>query len=144
MQLVYKWCYLLLAVEPRSGEIKWEWIERMNQEQIKGVLQRWALECVVWDGASSHKGQTLEELPTVRVLLPAYSPELNPAERVFEEVRRLIEGVAYESMEAKKQIAEDYLKGLKRDPDRVKRLCGWGWLRESLEALTADSEPVAA
>lgn len=149
MQLVYKWCYLLLAVEPCSGEIKWEWIERMNQEQIKPVLQRWDLECVVWDGASSHKGQTLEDLRTVRVLLPAYSPELNPAERVFEEVRRWVEGEVYESIEAKKQIAEGYLKRLKREPEEVKRLCGWGWLRESIEALSSSSssshpEPVSS
>ena len=31
--------------------------------------------------------------------LPPYSPELNPAERVFEEVRRWIEGKVYQRME---------------------------------------------
>lgn len=143
LQLVYKWCYLILAVEPCSGRIKWEWIERMNQEHIKPVLQRWALECVVWDGASSHRGKSLEELQTARVLLPAYSPELNPPERVFEEVRRRIEGLVYESVAAKKQLAEGYLKELEGDPEGVKSLCGWGWLRESLEALPAHPELVA-
>lgn len=115
----------------------------MNQEQIKPVLEGWDLQCVVWDGASSHKGKGLEELRTARVLLPAYSPELNPAERVFEEVRRRIEGLVYESVEAKKQLAEDYLKEFEGDPEGVKSLCGWGWLRESLEALPAHPEPVA-
>jgi transposase len=32
---------------------------------------------------------------------PPYSPELNPAERVFEEVRRWTEGKVYGSLEAK-------------------------------------------
>ena len=35
------------------------------------------------------------------VAQPAYSPELNPAERVFEEVRRWVEGRVYESIEEK-------------------------------------------
>jgi transposase len=30
--------------------------------------------------------------------LPSYSPELNPAERIFEEVRRRVEGKIYESL----------------------------------------------
>ena len=38
-------------------------------------------------------------LPTV--VQPAYSPELNPAERVFEEVRRWVEGGVYGSIEEK-------------------------------------------
>ena len=33
---------------------------------------------------------------------PAYSPELNPAEPVFEEVRRWVEGRVYGSVEEKR------------------------------------------
>ena len=35
----------------------------------------------------------------------AYSPELNPAERVYEEVRRWVEGRTYVSIEAKIEAA---------------------------------------
>ncbi len=35
LQLRYEWAYLLLAVNPLSGSLKWKWIERMKQEQIK-------------------------------------------------------------------------------------------------------------
>ena len=35
-----------------------------------------------------------------------YSPELNPAGRVFEEVRRHIEGEVYPSLEAKRSAIE--------------------------------------
>jgi transposase len=100
------------------------------------VLEGWALEAVVWDKAPSHRAtKSLAELSTILVFLPSYSPELNPAERIFEEVRRRVEGKVYESLREKREEAESYLKELAADPERVKSLCGWGWLRESLESL---------
>lgn len=136
LQLVYEYGYLILAVCALTGELKWEWIERMNQEQIRPVLEKWALEAVVWDRAPSHRAQSLSELETARVFLPSYSPELDPAERVFEEVRRHVEGKVYdESLSAKQKEAESYLKELEADPERVKSLCCWEWLREALESL---------
>jgi transposase len=135
LQLVYEYSYLILAVSPLAGELKWEWIERMNQERIRPVLEEWALEAVVWDRAPSHRADSLGELETARVFLPSYSPELDPAERVFEEVRRHVEGKVYESLSAKQEEAERYLKELKADPERVKSLCCWEWLREALESL---------
>lgn len=137
VQLEYKWRYLLLAVAPLTGTIRWDWIERMRQEQLVPVLEQWKeeLSCVVWDGAPSHRGQQVAELELTRVALPSYSPELNPAERVFEEIRARTEGVVYDSLDAKHQEAEAYLQELKAEPERVKRLCGWSWLRDALESL---------
>ncbi|MDP8947777.1 MAG: transposase [Actinomycetota bacterium] len=131
----YEWSYLVPAVSPLSGEIKWEWIKRMRQEYIRPVLQGWALEAMVWDKAPSHRVKNLAELGTTRVFLPSYSPELNPAERIFEEVRRRLEGKVYESLPDKREKAEIYLKKLAADPERVKSLRRWGGLGESLESL---------
>jgi hypothetical protein len=137
VQLKYEWSYLILAVSPLCGEIKWEWIERMRQEYIRQVLEGWALEAVVWDKAPSHRAKSLADLRTARVFLPSYSPELNPAERIFEEVRRRVEGKVYESLHDKREEAESYLKELAADPERVMGLCGWGWLQASLESLAS-------
>lgn len=49
LQLRYEWSYLVLAVSPLTGEIRWEWVERMKKEQLLPVLEKWALEAVVWD-----------------------------------------------------------------------------------------------
>jgi hypothetical protein len=135
VQVAYAWRYLLLAVAPLTGELRWAWIERMRQEHLRPVLVAWELECVVWDGAPSHKGKQLADLKTKRIALPAYSPELNPAERVFEEIRARVEGVVYASLDAKQAEAETYLKELQSDPERVKQLCGWAWLQEALTRL---------
>jgi len=56
-------------------------------------------------------------------LLPAYSPELNPAERVFEAVRRHVEGRVYPKLQAKRDEVEAYLDEVKAAPERVRSLC---------------------
>lgn len=135
VQVEDRWRYLLLAVAPLTGELRWAWIARMRQDHLRPVLDEWQLECVVWDGAPSHKGKQITTLKTKRVALPAYSPELNPAERVVEEIRARVEGVVYESLAAKQAEAEKYLEELWRDPERVKQLCGWDWLDAALTRL---------
>lgn len=107
----------------------------MNAEALLPVLEEWDLPAVVWDGAPAHRAKAMEALPMRRVLQPAYSPELNPAERVFEEVRRWTEGKVYDRLEAKQAAADAYLKTLQADPERIKRLCGWGWIQEALQSL---------
>ncbi len=70
-----------------------------------------------------------------RVFLPAYSPELNPAERVFEEIRRHVEGVVYPSLQAKRVAIDHMLRQLRADKPRLKRLIGWDWIQQELAQL---------
>ena len=72
-------------------------------------------------------------LPTV--VQPAYSPELNPAERVFEEVRRWVEGRVYGSIEEKVEAVKAYLRYLESDPTRVRSHAGWDWIGEAVQSL---------
>ncbi len=104
----------------------------MRATDILPVLKKWAQEAVVWDGAPAHKAKSLAEAGTERVALPPRSPELNPAERVFEEVRRHVEGEVYEDLQAKRKAVDEYLDGLKADPKRVRSLCGWEWIERAL------------
>jgi len=136
LQLKYEWAYLLLAVDPRAGTVRWRWLERPRAAPIKEALAAWALDAVVWDGAGAHRAKLLADLPTIRVRLPPYSPALNPAERVFQEIRRRTEGRVYDTVADKQAVAQDYLDDLAPDPDRVQRLCGWTWLTDSLDRLT--------
>ena len=135
LQLKYEWAYLLLAVDPRTGELRWRWLDRPRAAPIKEVLADWAPDAVVWDGAGAHRARLLADLPTARVRLSPYSPELNPAERVFEEIRRRTEGRVYATVADKQAVAQAYLADLAADPDRVRRLCGWDWLTNALDDL---------
>jgi hypothetical protein len=130
----YRAVYLLLVVSPEEGKIRWRWLEQFNQEEAVPAMEEMGIRFVVWDGAKVHKSKKMEELGIRRVLLPPYSPELNPAERVFQEVRRHIEGLVFGSVEAKRGSAERFLSELAADPQRVRRLCLWGWIDEQISA----------
>jgi hypothetical protein len=137
LQLTYAWAYLLLAVDPRAGTLRWRWPARCRAEPIRAALADWAPDAVVWDGHGAHRARVLADLPTQRVRLPPDSPECNPAERVFQELRRRLEGRAYASLADKQAVAEAYLRELAADPARIRQLCGWDWLLAALDALPA-------
>ncbi|MCI0351797.1 MAG: hypothetical protein L0Z53_20445 [Acidobacteriales bacterium] len=135
VQFVFQWTYLLLGVNPVTGRLIWSWIDSMKQVDLRPALATWSIDAAIWDSASSHRGKQVGQLPFKRIFQPAYSPELNPAERIFEELRRVVEGVIYETLEAKKQVVEIELWQLAADPLRVKRLVGWDWLCDALNSL---------
>ena len=78
-----------------------------------------------------------ESVPVARIFQPAYSPELNPAERIFEFLRDKVEGEVYESLSAKRTAIEAVLQQLVADPQVVKRIAGWRWILDSINALAA-------
>lgn len=132
-----QWAYLFLAVEPRAGTLRWCGLARCRAALLKEVRAAWAPDAVVWDSHGAHTARLLAALPVARVRLPAYSPELNPAERVFEEGRRRVEGRVYASVADRPAGVEAYLTELAANPTRVRQLCGWRWLTAALDALPA-------
>ena len=87
--------------------------------------------------ASSHRHELVRGVGLPLIGLPPYSPELNPAERVFEEVRRWIEGKVYPSLEDKVAAVAAYLTELESNPDRVRGLAGWDWIEDAIQRLPA-------
>lgn len=68
---------------------------------------------------------------------PPYSPELNPSERVFEEIRRKVEGKVYGNKHGEKKAAiERELQQLAADPEKVKSLAGWTWIQQTVDSLS--------
>ena len=135
----YEWAYLNLAVNGVEGQIIWNWTENMKAVSIAPVVRSWAeqgVKIIVWDRAPGHRGAVYEGMPVKRIEQPPYSPQLNPAERIFEYLRDRIEGRVYGSLAAKQAAVEAELQRLAADPERVKSLAGWDWIRESLEVLS--------
>jgi transposase len=89
---------------------------------------------VVWDHAAFHKAKVVGKVGLRRIYQPPYSPELNPAERVLEEVRRWVEERRYESIEAKKAAVEAVPRRLEAEA-KVSSLVGWPYIRQAFHAL---------
>lgn len=134
-----EWSYLALAVDGRKGRLVWKWIENMKGGSIASALASWkadgGVEAVVWDGARGHGGAEVREVGVTTIQQPPACPELNPAERVFEELRRGIEGRVYSSIEEKVAAVEALLLELAAQPHRVRQLAGWDWICAACSSL---------
>jgi hypothetical protein len=130
-QIAYRWTYLVLAVDGQGGTLQWTWLPTVRKDALTLVVAAWraaGLAAVVWDSSGSHRARVVRDVGLPLIPLPAYAPECNPAERVFEEIRRASEGRVYADLDAKRAVAEAVLTALAADPARVRRLAGWEWI----------------
>lgn len=135
IQITFAWRYLVLAVNCRQGQLQWEWVNRVRQQDLLPVLERWSPDALVWDSASPHKGRQVAQLGIPLIFLPPYAPELDPAERLFREIRREIEGDVYPSLHAKQAAIEQVLRRLAADRQRLLSLIGWDWIQAAHDTL---------
>ena len=86
---------------------------------------------IVWDNAPCHRPKALREIPGLTIIfLPPYSPELNPAERFFEEMRRATCDTLFESLERQEEIIAKAVNQWADDVPAMKQLLGYKWIRE--------------
>ena len=106
-------------------------------KEVAQVVEKWGesgVKGVVWDNAAFHRARVVGEVGLKRIYQPPYSPEVNPVERVFEEIRRHVEGRVYGSIEAKRAAVEEVLRRLETE-GRLSTLVGWAYVREAFRAL---------
>ena len=140
LQYERRWCYLVLVVDGRAGRVWWEWTLKMTATALAPVVSTWkdgGLDAVVWDGAPAHQTLAAQPQPLPLLRQPPYSPELNPAERLIEELRRHLEGKVYPTLSDKYAAAHRFLEDLDASPDRVRSLVGWDWITDELATLPA-------
>jgi len=91
---------------------------------------------IVLDGAPSHRSEEIicpENISFVR--FPAYSPELDPVERWFQEFRRELSNKAFETVELVQEALGQALLPYWEEPARLRRLTGFSWWVEAVCAL---------
>lgn len=86
------------------------------------------------DNASWHKSAILELPGNMKVaFLPPYSPELNPAEHLWECIREnWFPNKTFKSMDAVEDTLMDALVTLENDSERVQNLTGFDWISNSI------------
>ena len=79
---------------------------------------------MVWDGARRHRALDVRQAGLTLLHQPLAAPELQLAERVFEELWGVMEGTVYAGLKEKVAAVECELQALAADPERVERLAG--------------------
>lgn len=143
----YEWLWLYAAVEPATGESFCLYLPRLDGECFEVFLKE--LEkaydpdeeiVLVLDGAPSHRSGKVNWPSGIEALpLPRYSPELNPAERWFEELRARLSNRIFESVQELMEALSEALRPYWEDPSALARLTGYGWWVEALSNIRTKS-----
>ena len=85
---------------------------------------------MVLDGASWHSSGDLTVPKNIRLLpLPPYSPELNPVENIWEELReKNFDNKVFDSLDALEEQLFQGLRHLVDHPEITKSIAGWKWI----------------
>ena len=128
--------YAYGAVSPQEAEFDWKLCSQMNTQRMNEFLAEVARHhphdfiVMVVDGASSHRGKDLAVPENIRLLpLPAYSPELNPQEHLWDEIReKEFPNRVFDSLDGVKKQLRSGLVRLARDGARVRSITAWPWI----------------
>jgi transposase len=137
-QMGYANRYLFSAVAPLTGEsfhlIGFKAMDSDTESAFLTALKRKHPNehvVVVLDKAPCHRRKDLREIPGLSlVFLPPYAPELNPAERFFEEIRRATANTIFSELD---DIEAAITKAVNRWADNTKamqQLLNYPWIRE--------------
>jgi transposase len=142
LALIREFRYEYAAVSPWDGILDYMTSEKMNTESMTCFLNQVSKAhpenfiVMVLDGASSHKSKELKVPENFSlVLLPPYSPELNPAEQIWNVLRRnYFANRVFDSLDAAIQQARTGLDSMAADKNAMKSLTNWPWINAILNA----------
>lgn len=91
---------------------------------------------IIWDGAGFHKSAKLKEIEGLKFIkLPAYSPELNPVERLIEELRKSTANRVFNNLGEVEGVLIEALREYIDNRDKVESLCGFPWIKRQMQDL---------
>jgi hypothetical protein len=136
-QIVREYEYAFAAVSPHDGTLDTLVLPWANTEArgifLAEISQRHANEFIVLvlDGAGWHRAKHLQIPSNMKLVpLPAWSPQLNPVEHVWDEVReKWFANRVFDSMGALEEQLVTALTILEADTQRVSSLTGFDWIR---------------
>jgi DDE superfamily endonuclease len=137
-QIVREYEYAFAAVSPHDGVLDTLVLPEVNTEAMGLFLAEVAhrhrdeLIVMVLDGAGWHTAKHLSVPTNVRLgSLPPWSPQLNPTEHVWEEVReKWFANQLFPNMEVLETQLVSALAVLEKDTSHVASLCGFEWVKK--------------
>jgi DDE superfamily endonuclease len=140
---LYEYYGLYAAVEPTTGEAFWWELPRLDADCFTVFLRQFgqhyaeSLNLVLLDQAPAHVAQRVEVPENiVLVWLPAYSPELNPVERLWEDLKYRID-VLHGQVRSSLRALQEHVAGLvqRYSAEMIASLTGYASLVEAAYAL---------
>lgn len=135
--------YLYSAIEPITGEsfhlLGFENVNGLTTELFLRELQKEYPSShliVVWDKAPFHRTKKFKEIENLTtIFLPPYSPQLNPVERFFGEMRKVTANRIFGDIkEIESMLIAEVIKW-RENLEAVKDLCGYEWINKQYKNI---------
>ncbi len=141
LALIREFRYEYAVVSPWDGYLDFMTTEKMNTENMStfllqvGEAHKDEFIVMVVDGASSHRSKELKVPENVSMIrLPPYSPELNPAEQIWNVLRRdYFANRVFDSSDAATDQAERGLSEMAANMSAIRSLTNWPWISAILK-----------
>ncbi|NEO74635.1 IS630 family transposase [Moorena sp. SIO3H5] len=134
----YEWVYVYGFVKPKTGETLWYLIPRVNTEWLNLVYKNFAKDVgiaekkivlLIEDNAGWHRSKKVVVPEGIKVeFLPPYSPELQPAERLWKLVDEPLVNKYFETIEEIEEILVNRCTILMDMSEEIKSLTNYHWL----------------
>src|SRR5262245_40427675 len=139
-QLIREYIYLYGAVSPKDGICVYLIMPTPNtacfQIFLNVLARKFARQDIllVLDGAPNHRCSDLVVPHNVTLLyLPPYSPELNPKENLWDEIReKIFKNYALKSMHAVHAKLKEAILYIERNPELVRSITSFPYIVNSL------------
>lgn len=139
----YEWTYLYAFAHPKSGEVHWLILPRVNAEVFSLALEHFATEVgagakkrviLVLDQAGWHTANKLRVPQGIHLeFLPSHSPELQPSERLWPLSNEGVANHHYEDMDDLEETLAERCRALRT------QAAGTPALLPSLSLVASDS-----
>jgi transposase len=131
----YEWLWVYAAVHPSSGQVFWAILPYLNTEMMQLFLDEFAMSqakgkriVMVLDQATVHRAKALKVPERITIAaLPAYSPELNPSERLWPLVKESVANRTQESLDELEQTVCARCQSISKQPAQVTALTNYHW-----------------
>lgn len=135
----YEWLYVYGFVKPKTGETLWYLIPRVNTLWLNLVYESFALDVgisekkkvlLIEDNAGWHRSAKVKTPSGIIVeFLPAYSPELQPAERLWTLVDEPLVNEYFETISELEEVLVERCNLLREMKQEIKNLTRYHWLK---------------
>lgn len=139
-QTQYEWLYVMAAVCPQTGQSIGMLSPYISTEIVNVYLKQFATEIaidvhavLIWDQAGFHKSKELIIPENVTIIeLPAYSPELNPVENLWQYLRsHYWSNRSYKDYDALREAACDAWQRVCLTDEMIKSICQANYIERS-------------
>ena len=141
-QQKFLWGYLYGAVEVTQGKAEFLLMPTVNLDCHKTFLTQLAASdptahhVVIQDQAGFHYRCGDPRLPqrTHIVSLPPYSPELNPVEKLWDQLKDVLCNRVFPTLPEIEEVIENWSRAMSKNTEALRRLIGLGWLHSQTNA----------